>query len=150
MFTPASRVSAFWLWNVPGTIPSALYWNMIAPKKERILLPPERKRDKQLKIWVSQEELDMIHQKMAEFGTTHQGAFVRKMVIDGYIIKLDLPELKEIIRLLGPIGNNVNQMARKLNAGGSIYLEDIAEVNAKLDAVYKLQGKILKQLAKIK
>lgn len=123
---------------------------MITPKKERILLPPERKRSKQLKIWVSPEEQDMIHQKMAEFGTANMGAFVRKMVIDGYIIKLDLPELKEIICLLGPIGNNVNQMARKMNAGGSIYLEDIAEVNDKLDAVYKLQGKILKQLAKIK
>ena len=123
---------------------------MIVPKKERELLPPERKRDKQLKIWVSQEELDMIHQKMAEFGTPNMGAFVRKMVIDGYILKLDIPELKEIIRLLGPIGNNVNQMARKLNAGGSIYREDIAEVNAKLDAIYKQLEKILKRLAKIK
>ncbi len=123
---------------------------MIVPKRERILLPPERKRDKQLKIWVSQEELDMIHQKMAEFGTSNMGAFVRKMVIDGYILKLDIPELKELIRLLGPIGNNVNQMARKLNAGGSIYREDIAEVNAKLDAVYKQLEKILKRLAKIK
>ncbi len=123
---------------------------MIIPKRERILLPPERKRDKQLKIWVSQEELDMIHQKMAEFGTENMGAFVRKMVIDGYILKLDIPELKEIIRLLGPIGNNINQMARKLNAGGSIYREDIAEVNAKLDAVYKQLEKILKRLAKIK
>ena len=123
---------------------------MIKPKRERILLSPERKRDKQLKIWVSQEELDMIHQKMAEFGTSNMGAFVRKMVIDGYIVKLDIPELKEIIRLLGPIGNNVNQMARKLNTGGSIYREDIVEVNAKLDAVYKLQRRILKKLAKIK
>jgi len=123
---------------------------MIIPKRERILLPPERKRDKQLKIWVSQEELDMIHQKMAEFGTSNMGAFVRKMVIDGYIVKLDIPELREILHQLGPIGNNVNQMARKLNAGGSIYHEDIAEVNAKLDAVYKLQRRILKKLAKIK
>lgn len=123
---------------------------MIKPKRERILLSPERKRDKQMKIWVSQEELDMIHQKMAEFGTSNMGAFVRKMVIDGYIVKLDIPELKEIIHLLGPIGNNVNQMARKLNAGGSIYREDLAEVSDKLDAVYKLQRKILKKLAKIK
>ena len=92
----------------------------------------------------------MIRQKMAEFGTENMGAFVRKMVIDGYILKLDIPELKEIIRLLGPIGNNVNQMARKLNFGGSIYREDIAEVNAKLDAVYKQLEKILKRLAKIK
>ena len=109
---------------------------MIVPKKERELLPPERKRSKQMKIWISQEEQDMIRQKMAEFGTDNMGAFVRKMVIDGYIIKLDLPELQEIIRLLGPIGNNVNQIARKLNAGGSIYREDIAEVNNKLDAIY--------------
>ena len=123
---------------------------MNKPKRERIPLSPERKRDKQLKIWVSQEELDMIHQKMAEFGTSNMGAFVRKMVIDGYIVKLDIPELKEIIRLLSPIGNNVNQIARKLNTGGSIYHEDIAEVNAKLDAVYKLQRRILKKLAKIK
>ena len=123
---------------------------MIIPKRERILLPPERKRDKQLKIWVSQEELDMIHEKMADFGTRHMGAFIRKLVIDGYVIKLEIPELKEILHQLGPIGNNVNQMARKLNAGGSIYRKDIAEVNAKLDAVYKLQRRILKKLAKIK
>jgi len=123
---------------------------MIKPKRERILLSPERKRDKQLKIWVSKEELDMIHQKMAEFGTSNMGAFVRKMVIDGYIVKLDIPELREILHQLGPIGNNVNQMARKLNAGGSIYREDLAEVNSKLDAVYKLQRRILKKLAKIK
>ena len=123
---------------------------MIKPKRERILLSPERKRDRQLKIWVSQEELDMIHKKMAEFGTSNMGAFVRKMVIDGYIVKLDIPELREILHQLGPIGNNVNQMARKLNAGGSIYREDLAEVNAKLDAVYKLQRRILKKLAKIK
>ncbi len=123
---------------------------MIKPKRERILLSPERKRDKQLKIWVSQEELDMIHQKMAEFGTSNMGAFVRKMVIDGYIVKLDIPELREILHQLGPIGNNVNQMARKLNAGGSIYREDIAEVNAKLDAIYTQLEKILKRLSKVK
>jgi len=123
---------------------------MIKAKRERILLSPERKRDKQLKIWVSKEELDMIHQKMAEFVTSNMGAFVRKMVIDGYIVKLDIPELREILHQLGPIGNNVNQMARKLNAGGSIYREDLAEVNSKLDAVYKLQRRILKKLAKIK
>ena len=69
----------------------------------------------------------MIHEKMADFGTRHMGAFIRKLVIDGYVIKLEIPELKEILHQLGPIGNNVNQMARKLNAGGSIYREDIVE-----------------------
>ena len=122
---------------------------MIVPKKERELLPPERKRNKQLKIWISREEQDMIRQKMAEFGTDNMGAFVRKMVIDGYIIKLDLPELQEIIRLLGSIANNVNQIARRVNAGGNVYKEDLEEVNANLDQNYKMLRKVMKSLSKI-
>lgn len=118
-------------------------------KKEHELLPPERKRDKQLKIWVSQEELDLIHQKMAEFGTPNMGAFVRKMVIDGYIVKLDIPELKEIIRLLGPIGNNVNQMARQLHSTGSIYQQDLVEVEKQLEQNYKMLRKLITKLSKI-
>lgn len=122
---------------------------MITPKKECILLPPERKRSKQLKIWVSQEEQEMIRQKMAEFGTKNLGAFVRKMVIDGYIVKLDIPELKEIIRLLSITSNNINQIAKKLNAGGSIYKEDMEEICTKQDEIYKLLRKVLISLSKI-
>ena len=122
---------------------------MIIPKKERELLPPERKRSKQLKIWVSPEEQDMIHQKMAEFGTENMGAFVRKMVIDGYIIKLDLPELREIARHISYLDNNINQMARKVNAGGTVYKEDMDEIQCQFDMVCKLQRKIIRQLSKL-
>ena len=123
---------------------------MIVPKKERELLPPERKRNKQLKIWVSQEELDMIHQKIAEFGTPNMGAFVRKMVIDGYIVNLDIPELKEIIRLLSITSNNVNQMARQLHSSNSIYPQELTEVETQLDQVYKLLRKVMRGISKIK
>ena len=122
---------------------------MIVPKKERELLPPERKRNKQLKIWISQEEQDMIRQKMAEFGTDNMGAFVRKMVIDGYILKLDLPELREVSRHIGYLDNNINQMARKVNAGKTVYKEDVDEIQAQFNTVCKLQRKIIRQLSKL-
>ena len=122
---------------------------MIIPKKERILLPPERKRSKQLKIWISQEEQDLIRQKMAEFGTDNMGAFVRKMVIDGYILKLDLPELREVSRHIGYLDNNINQMARKVNAGKTVYKEDVDEIQAQFNTVCKLQRKIIRQLSKL-
>ena len=122
---------------------------MIIPKKERILLPPERKRSKQLKIWVSPEEQDMIRQKMAEFGTENLGAFVRKMVIDGYILKLDLPELREVSRHIGYLDNNINQMARKVNAGKTVYKEDVDEIQALFNTICKLQRKIIRQLSKL-
>ena len=122
---------------------------MITPKRERVLLPPERKRNKQLKIWISQEEQDMIRQKMAEFGTNNMGAFVRKMVIDGYIIKLDLLELREVSRHIGYLDNNINQMARKVNAGKTVYKEDVDEIQAQFNTVCKLQRKIIRQLSKL-
>lgn len=112
-------------------------------------LPPNRVRDKQLKIWVSQEEQDMIRLKMAEFGTTNMSAYIRKMAIDGYVIKLELPELKEILHLLGPTANNVNQMARKLNSDGSIYQEDIQDVQHRLDQVYEQLRTLIFQLSKL-
>ena len=122
---------------------------MIKTEKERELLPPERKRSKQLKIWVSPEEQELIRQKMAELGTENMGAFVRKMVIDGYIIKLDLPELREVSRHISYLDNNINQMARKVNAGGTVYKEDVDEIQTQFDMVCKLQRKILISLSKI-
>ena len=92
----------------------------------------------------------MIHQKMAEFGTPNMGAFVRKMVIDGYIVNLDIPELKEIIRLLSITSNNVNQMARQLNRNNTIYPQELTEVEAQLEQIYKLLRKVMRGISKIK
>lgn len=55
----------------------------------------KRKRDMQLNFRVSAEELAVIEQKMSQFGTSNREAYLRKMALDGYVVKLDLPELKE-------------------------------------------------------
>ena len=122
---------------------------MTRRKREPLRLPPERVRNKQIKFWVSEDERKMIHQKMDILGTTNMGAYLRKMAIDGYIIRLDLPELKEILHLLGPTANNVNQMARKLNAGGQLYREDLEDIQHRLDQIYDSMRKILYELAKL-
>ena len=50
----------------------------------------KRKRDIQLKFRVTPQEREMIETKMAQFGTTNMAAYLRKMAIDGYVVKLDL------------------------------------------------------------
>ena len=62
---------------------------------------PKRNRTEQIKFWATPEEKALILQKMALYGTGNMGAYLRKMAVDGYVIKLELPELKEMIRLLG-------------------------------------------------
>ena len=67
---------------------------------------PNRNRSRQVKFWVSKEEYELLQKKREAAGGVNQGAHIRKMILDGYIVNLDIPELKEIIRLLGPIGSN--------------------------------------------
>ena len=81
----------------------------------------KRKRDIQLKVRVTPEERAMIETKMAQLGTTNMGAYLRKMAIDGYVVKLDLPELRELVSLLRYSSNNINQLARRVHETGRVY-----------------------------
>lgn len=68
----------------------------------------KRKRDVPVLFWVSDAEMEAIQQKMAQFGTKNLSAYLRKMAVDGYVVQLDLPELKELVSLLRRSSNNLN------------------------------------------
>ena len=91
---------------------------------------PKRNRTEQIKFWATPEEKELILKKMELYGTGNMGAYLRKMAIDGYVIKLELPDLKEMIRLLGIANNNINQIARYLNEYGAPYHALSGEVRA--------------------
>jgi hypothetical protein len=110
---------------------------------------PNRSRSRQVKFWVNEEEYELLQKKMEAAGGVNQGAYIRKMILDGYIVNLDIPELKEIIRLLSITSNNVNQMARQLHSTGRIYQQDIGEVEAQLEQNYKMLRKLITKLSKI-
>ena len=80
----------------------------------------KRKRDMQLNFRVSSEELAVIEQKMSQFGTSNREAYLRKMALDGYVVKLELPELKELVSLMRRSSNNLNQLTRKVHETGRV------------------------------
>ena len=96
-------------------------------------ITPNRNRSRQVKSWVSEEEYQLLQKDKEAAGGVNQGAYIRKMILDGYIVNLEIPELKEIIRMLNITSNNVNQIARRLNADGSIHQQDIREVEVQLE-----------------
>ena len=81
-------------------------------------------------VWVrfSDKELEALKQRMSETSMANMSAYVRKMCLNGYLIQLDLSDLKEVRRLLSISSNNINQYAKRANEKGSIYLEDIKEI----------------------
>ena len=102
-----------------------------------------RKRPIILRCPVTAEERELIERKMAQLQTKRIGAYLRKMAIDGYIIQVDTRDIKEMNKLLSAIGWNINQIAKRVNAGGPTYQADIEEIRERLDQIWQLQRLIL-------
>lgn len=109
----------------------------------------KRQRDVQLKFRVSPDERDLIEQKMALLGTTNMAAYLRKMAIDGYVVKLELPEVSEMVSLLRRSSNNLNQLTRRVHETGRFYDADLEDLRRDYDGLWDAAQKILTTLAKI-
>lgn len=106
-----------------------------------------RKRNIQLKIWLTEEERRLIDEKMKLLPTSQIGAYIRKMAIDGYIIYTDTANIKEMNKELRAIGRNINQIAKRVNSTGDIYRGDnITELRERLGEIWQLQRTILSTL----
>ena len=110
---------------------------------------PKRKRDVQLNFRVSPEELALIEQKMAQLGTKNREAYLRKMALDGYVVRLELPELKELVSLMRYSSNNLNPLTRRVHETGRIYDADLEDISQQQEALWDGVHRILTQLAKL-
>lgn len=110
---------------------------------------PKRKREVQLNFRVSPEELALIEQKMAQLGTKNREAYLRKMALDGYVVCLELPELKELVSLMRRSSNNLNQLTRRVHETGRIYDADLEDISQRQEALWDGVHQVLTQLAKL-
>ena len=88
----------------------------------------KRTRDIPMLFYVSEQEKKMIQKKMEEYGTGNLSAYLRKIAIDGYVVNLEMPELKEMVSLLRRSSNNLNQLAKRVHETGRFYDANLAEL----------------------
>ena len=106
-------------------------------------------RSKRIELRVTADELEKIHERMEEAGISSLTAYLVRMALHGFIIVMDLSDLREILRLLQISGNNLNQYAKKANETGSIYAEDIADLQKQQAELWEAMKEILARLATI-
>lgn len=104
-----------------------------------------RKRNVQIIIRVTEEERSLIEEKMRQIPTLNLSAYARKILIDGYIITLDLQEVKGHTAQLQKIGVNINQIAKRINETGRIYADDMNEIKRAMEEVWRLERRLLLQ-----
>ena len=98
-------------------------------------------------VKMTPEEKAKIRERMTEAGFRNLSAYVRKMLLNGYVINLDLTDVKEVLRLLRISSNNLNQYAKRANETGSIYVTDIRELQENQKEILETVGDILERLA---
>ena len=108
-----------------------------------------RNRPIQVKFRVTPEERSLIDKRMAQAGVMNMAAYLRKMAIDGYVVRLDLPELRDLISLLRRTSSNFNQIARRVNSTGRVYEDDIYDMKVKIEQTWDATNKVLEKLAAI-
>ena len=100
-------------------------------------------------IFFTEEEMKALEEKMRRYGVNNRSAFIRKMAIDGYCLKLDLPEIREMTKLLARCSSNLNQYAKVANSTGGIRAKDMASLQAEFADVRRVADQLLAGLMQI-
>lgn len=98
----------------------------------------ERTRPIRIEFCVTEQERQLIQSKMAQLGTKNMGAYLRKMAIDGYIIKVDYTQQKKLAAAVSRVASNINQICRRINSSGHLYTEDVAELKERQAEIWSL------------
>ena len=109
----------------------------------------KRKREIVVTFHITEQERDLIAEKMAAAGIRNREAYLRKMSLDGYVLRLDLSAVKEMTRLLSNVSNSMNQIAKRANETRSVYESDIKDLQAHYDSLWGQADAILRSLANI-
>ena len=106
-----------------------------------------RKRNIHITFRVSPEEKELIEQRMEQAGIINMNAYLRKMAIDGHVIRLELPELRALVSLLRRSSNNLNQLTRRVNATGRVYETELAELQQAQEKLWDETRELVKKLS---
>ena len=104
---------------------------------------PKEMKEHKITVRFSELEYETIRNRMKSAGVINQSAFIRAMVLGGYVLHLDLPEIRELIRLLGIMTNNINQITKRENSGGHIYETELDEITENQNQLWQLLRKNL-------
>ena len=107
----------------------------------------KRIRDIPIYVRVTQAEYNLIQDRMIEANTTNMAAYVRKMILNGYVLHVDLSPVKELVSLQRRCSNNLNQIATNVNAYNGITPQEISTLQNDYKSLWTPLSDLLKHLA---
>lgn len=94
----------------------------------------KREGKERLEFYVSDEEFKIIEEKKEKSGL-NRSEYLRKMAIQGAIVKIDMSTINDLIYEINKIGVNINQIARKVNENNQIYKNEVIELQEMMEEI---------------
>ena len=109
----------------------------------------KRRRCVHLHVMVTPEEQALIGERRAEAGISNMGAYMRKMTLNGYVLHVDLSDIRELVSLQRRCANNLNQVAIHVNTYGGIYPDEIKALQRDYADLWNAISKVIRKLSAI-
>jgi len=115
-----------------------------------IIREENRKRKIRVVFYVDEDEAELVKEKMAAANIRNREAYIRKMILDGYIVRLDFSDVRKMVQLLSNATSNLNQIAKRANETRSVYEGDIRDLQDHYEKLWEQAEAILRGLANMK
>jgi len=102
-----------------------------------------RERKYALLVHLNENEKYILEEKTRISGMTSRAAFIRQLIVYGFVYDVDYTELHEYNAQLSKIGTNLNQIAKRINTTGHVYDADVKEVKKIMEDVWRTQKSML-------
>ena len=108
-----------------------------------------RKRKIRTEMRLTEDEHDILLERMRGLGMTNKDSYLRRMALTGYILRLDMSEARETLRQISGIANNINQIAKRVNETRSIYASDMIQIREEVGSLRSQMSDALKLFRKV-
>ena len=104
-----------------------------------------RTRTNRNEFHLNDDEQYILDEKFKLSGMKSKSAFLRKLILYGYVYEVDYSYLRNYNTELGRISSSLNQIAKRINSTDHIYQEDMDEVKELMNEVWHTQKSMLSQ-----
>ena len=105
-----------------------------------------RNRTNPVQFYLSDDEQYILNTKFKASGMKSMSAFLRKLILYGYVYDVDYSYLRNYNTELGRISSSLNQIAKRVNSTGNIYQDDMNEVKELMNKVFFKKGKKIEHI----
>lgn len=110
----------------------------------------ERTRKHPVQFYLSDEEEYILEKKFQLSRMKSKSAFLRKLVLYGFVYDVDYSHIRNMNALLGNIGGNLNQIAKRVNTTNTIYKRDMEDIKELMNQIWQLQKSMVSKQPLIK